>query len=157
MNRRTIRSLLALLVLTMLLFCAAAAVRAEEAAGLKRGTKESIGYRFDQPREVSNVMVYWLDFDHYDGDFRVPESWTLYYKTTDGQWLEVEQHSPFTVRKDCYNSVDFKPVVTQELKIVAQLQKGQSGGVLEWKVNYGQTLADQRQGHRPYFEGYEIR
>ena len=124
---------------------------------LKRGTKESIGYRFDQPREVSNVMVYWLDFDHYDGDFRVPESWTLYYKTTDGQWLEVEQHSPFTVRKDCYNSVDFKPVVTQELKIVAQLQKGQSGGVLEWKVNYGQTLADQRQGHRPYFEGYEIR
>ena len=110
---------------------------------LKRGTKESIGYKFDRPREVSNVMVYWLDFDHYDGDFRTPESWTLYYRSLDdGQWREVEQQSPFTVRKDCYNSVDFRPVVTQELKIVAQLRQGQSGGVLEWKVNYGQHVAD---------------
>ncbi len=102
---------------------------------LKRGTKESISYRFDQPYEVSNVQVYWLDFDHYDGNFRTPVSWVLYYKSEGGQWKEVEQHSPFTVRKDCYNSVDFKPVKTQELKIVAQLQPGQSGGVLEWKVN----------------------
>ena len=102
---------------------------------LKRGTKESISYRFDQPYEVSNVQVYWLDFDHYDGNFRTPASWVLYYKSEDGLWKEVEHHSPFTVRKDCYNSVDFKPVKTQELKIVAQLQPGQSGGVLEWKVN----------------------
>jgi hypothetical protein len=101
---------------------------------LKRGTKESISYRFDQPYEVSNVQVYWLDFDHYDGSFRVPESWTLYYKTPDGQWREVEEHTPFTTRKDCYNSVDFKPVVTKGLKILAKLQQGQSGGVLEWKV-----------------------
>ena len=101
---------------------------------LKRGSKESISYKFDQPYLVSNVQVYWLDFDHYDGDFRTPESWILYYKDTDGSWKEVEQHSPYGVSKDCYNSVDFKPVKTQELKIVAQLQKGQSGGVLEWKV-----------------------
>ena len=80
------------------------------------------------------MQVYWLDFDHYDGDFRVPESWTLFYRANDGQWREVEGHSPYTVRKDCYNSVDFKPVMTQELKIVVQLQKGVSGGVLEWKV-----------------------
>jgi hypothetical protein len=109
---------------------------------LKRGTKESISYRFDQPYEVSNVQVYWLDFDHYDGNFRVPASWVLYYKSEDGLWKEVEQHSPFTVRKDCYNSVDFKPVKTQELKIVAQLQPGQSGGVLEWKVNAAYGLIE---------------
>jgi len=102
---------------------------------LKRGTKESISYKFDHPYEVSNVQVYWLEFDHYDGDFRVPESWTLFYRGDDGNWHEVEQHTSFTVRKDCYNSVDFRPVRTQELKIVAQLQKGVSGGVLEWKVN----------------------
>ncbi len=101
---------------------------------LKRGTTEAISYEFDQEYEVSNVGVYWLDFDHYDGSFRVPESWTLFYKTADGQWKEVEQHSPYTVRKDCYNSVDFKPVKTRGLKILAKLQKGQSGGVLEWKV-----------------------
>ena len=102
---------------------------------LKRGTKESIAYEFDQPYVVSNVQVYWLDFDHYDGNFRTPESWTLFYKTADGEWKEVENHSAFTVRKDCYNSVDFRPVKTKALKIVAQLRKGESGGVLEWKVN----------------------
>ena len=33
------------------------------------------------------------------------------------------------------NSLDFKPVKTKGLKIAAQLQKGASGGVIEWKVN----------------------
>ena len=124
---------------------------------LKRGTKESISYKFDRPYEVSNVQVYWLDFDHYDGSFRTPESWALYYKTTEGDWREVEQHSPYGVSKDCYNSVDFRPVTTQELKIVAQLQKGESGGVLEWKVNYGQPVDSRAKGKVPYFVGYEIR
>jgi hypothetical protein len=102
---------------------------------LKRGTKESISYKFDKEYDVSNVQVYWLDFDHYDGNFRAPESWTLYYKDADGQWKEVEEHSPYTVDKDRYNSVDFKSVTTRELKIVAQLREGESGGVIEWKVN----------------------
>jgi len=101
---------------------------------LKRGTQEAISYQFDQPYTVSNVQVYWLDFDHYDGDFRVPASWTLYYLADDNQWREVEEHEPYTVMKDCYNSVSFKPVATKGLKIVAQLQQGQSAGILEWKV-----------------------
>lgn len=102
---------------------------------LKRGTTEAITYKFDSEYTVSNVQVYWLQFDHYDGDFRTPESWKLYYKDDAGTWCEVEQHSPYGVAADCYNSVDFKPVRTTGLKIVAKLQKGQSGGILEWKVN----------------------
>ena len=102
---------------------------------LKQGTTEAITYQFDQEYEVRNVQVYWLDFDHYDGNFRTPESWTLYYKDAQGEWQEVTDHSPYTVRKDCYNSVDFSPVKTTGLKILAKLQKGESGGVLEWKVN----------------------
>ena len=102
---------------------------------LKKGTTEAITYQFDQPYEVSNVQVYWLDFDHYDGNFRIPESWTLYYKDDQGKWQEVKDHSPYTVRKDCYNSVSFAPVKTTGLKILAKLQKGESGGILEWKVN----------------------
>lgn len=102
---------------------------------LKQGTTEAISYQFDQAYEVSNVQVYWLEFDHYDGNFRTPESWTLYYKNANGEWQEVEDHSPYTVLKDCYNSVDFNPVKTTGLKILAKLQKGNSGGVLEWKVN----------------------
>ena len=101
---------------------------------LKRGTQEAISYRWDEAKEVKNVQVYWLDLDHYDGNFRVPASWALYYETEDGQWREVEDHEPYTVLRDCYNSVSFRPVKTKSLKIIAQLQKGQSGGVLEWKV-----------------------
>jgi DUF1680 family protein len=102
---------------------------------LKQGTTEAISYQFDKEYDVSNVQVYWLEFDHYDGDFRTPESWVLYYKDANGEWQEVEGHSPYTVQKDCYNSVDFKPVRTTGLKILAKLRKGESGGVLEWKVN----------------------
>ena len=102
---------------------------------LKRGTTEAITYQFDQEYQVSNVQVYWLDFDHYDGNFRTPKSWALYYKDATGNWHEVEDHSPYTVSKDCYNSVDFRPVRTTGLKILAKLQEGQSGGILEWKVN----------------------
>ena len=101
---------------------------------LRNGTQETLAYQFDQPYTISNVEVYWLDFDHYDGDFRVPKSWKLYYK--DGKsWKEVEALNEYTVKKDCYNSLDFKPVKTTGLKIAAQLQKGASGGVIEWKVN----------------------
>lgn len=101
---------------------------------LRKGSLETLAYKFDQPQTVSNVEVYWLDFDHYDGDFRIPESWKLYYKTGNS-WKEVEALNQYVVKKDCYNSLDFKPVTTTGLKIAAQLQKGVSGGIIEWKVN----------------------
>ena len=100
---------------------------------LKRGTEETLAYDFDQAYTVSGVEVYWLDFDHYDGNFRIPASWKLYYKDGDS-WKEVEATTPYTTTKDAYNRLDFKPVKTTGLKISAQLQKGESGGVLEWKV-----------------------
>jgi hypothetical protein len=100
---------------------------------LKRGTPETLAYEFENEETVSNVEVYWLDIDQYDGNFRVPESWKLYYKDGDS-WKEVEAKSPYTTRKDCYNSLDFTPIKTKGLKIVAKLQDGESGGVLEWKV-----------------------
>lgn len=101
---------------------------------LKTGSLETLAYEFDQPYTVSNVQVYWLDFDHYDGNYRVPASWKLYYK--DGnRWKEVEALNEYGVKKDCYNSLDFKPVKTTGLKIAAQLQDGESGGIIEWKVN----------------------
>lgn len=100
---------------------------------LKNGTLETLAYEFDQPYTVSNVEVYWLDFDHYDGNYRVPESWKLYYK--DGnKWKEVEALNEYGVKKDCYNRLDFKPVKTTGLKIAAQLRKDASGGIIEWKV-----------------------
>lgn len=100
---------------------------------LKKGGEESLEYEFDQPYTVSKVHVYWLDFDHYDGNYRVPESWKLYYK--DGRrWKEVEALTPYSTEKDCYNTLEFKPIKTTGLKIAAQLQDGESGGIIEWKV-----------------------
>ena len=100
---------------------------------MKRGTPETLAYEFEKEETVSNVEVYWLDFDQYDGNFRVPESWKLYYKDGDN-WKEVEAKGEYTTKKDCYNSLDFTPVTTKGLKIVAKLQNGESGGVIEWKV-----------------------
>lgn len=101
---------------------------------LKEGTQESIEYVFDRPEMVRNVQVYWLDFDHYDGNYRVPASWKVQYKAGSG-WKDVEAKGEYGCRKDCYNSVDFTPVKTTGLKLIVQLQEGESGGVIEWKVN----------------------
>lgn len=102
---------------------------------LRRGTTENLCYGFDEPTEVKSVDLYWLDFDHYDGNYRVPESWNLYYKSADNRWLPVEGQGDRGVEKDCYNHFDFKPVTTRALKLTAKLQEGESGGVIEWKVN----------------------
>ena len=101
---------------------------------LKKGTSETLVYAFDRPYTVSNVQVYWLELDHYDGNFRVPESWKLYYKSNN-KWKEVNALTPYGVKKDCYNSLKFTPVTTTDLKMEVHLQKGVSGGLLEWKVN----------------------
>lgn len=101
---------------------------------LKQGTLETLAYEFDRPEHVSSVEVYWLDFDHYDGNYRVPESWKLYYKEGNA-WKEVETLDEYGIKKDCYNVLHFKPVMTSALKIEAQLRKGASGGIIEWKVN----------------------
>lgn len=99
----------------------------------KEGSAESLSYKFKKTETVSNVDIYWLDFDQYDGNFRVPKSWKLYYKENN-IWKEVKAKSPYTTKKDCYNQLLFQPVKTTGLKITAQLQKGESGGIIEWKV-----------------------
>lgn len=102
---------------------------------LRRGTEENLCYGFDKPTLVRSVDVYWLDFDHYDGNYRVPENWRLYYKDSSDRWAEVSPKGEYGVEKDKYNHLDFDPVETTALKLAAKLQDGESGGVIEWKVN----------------------
>ena len=103
---------------------------------LKYGCPVSLAYNFTTPTEVHGVSVYWLDLDHYDGNFRVPASWTLYYEKADKGWEEVSlsEGSTYGTAKDQYNTVNFAPVITTGLRLVANLQEGESGGILEWKV-----------------------
>jgi DUF1680 family protein len=121
---------------------------------LRRGTEESIGYRFSKPETVSAVEVYWLAFEHYDVVYKAPESWKLMYKKGN-RWEEVRNLSPYGTEENTYNRVTFEPVTTTELKMVARLRRppangstpgeggrqapeaahgGYSGGVIEWKV-----------------------
>ncbi len=101
----------------------------------KFGDKVDIAYEFKQAETVSSVDVYWLVFDHYDGNYRVPVSWQLYYKDTAGKWQEVKALDAYGVEMDKYNTVHFEPVTTTGLSIVATLQDGESGGIHEWRVN----------------------
>ena len=103
---------------------------------LQYGKPVSISYEWDQSQTIQRTSVYWLDFDHYDGNFRVPESWRLYYRNARDRWEEVtlSDGSCYGVEKDQWNTISFAPVCTTGLRIEAQLQQGESGGIIEWKV-----------------------
>ncbi|MGC8744739.1 MAG: beta-L-arabinofuranosidase domain-containing protein [Verrucomicrobiia bacterium] len=96
------------------------------------GTKEWIQFDFDKPRRISEISVYWFD-DTGVGQCRVPQSWQLFYKDN-GEWKPVETTEKFSVEKDKWNTVRFKPVETNGLRIIAQLREKFSGGILECKI-----------------------
>ena len=100
----------------------------------KFGGLVDVAYRFEKEETVSKVKVYWLEFDHYDGNYRVPEWWSLYSLNPDGIWEEVETFDSCGVEPDKWNIVRFTPTLTQGLRIVAKLQDGMSGGIHEWIV-----------------------
>ncbi|MDR1557411.1 MAG: glycoside hydrolase family 127 protein [Tannerellaceae bacterium] len=102
---------------------------------LWRGSEETriIEYRFEQAETVQTVEVYWVEFEHYDGDYCLPAGWKLQYKSGNA-WKDVETVGTYECAKDRYNSVSFTPVKTSGLRLVVQLQKGTSGGIIESKI-----------------------
>lgn len=100
----------------------------------KFGTEEWAQYDWDKPVTLSEAEVYWLELWHYDIDFRLPVSWKLEYRAGD-EWYPVKNLDPYEIAKDKYCKVRFEPVKTKALRLTAQLQKGKSAGILEWKVN----------------------
>jgi len=94
-----------------------------------RGTTEWVQYNFEKPRNISAVEVYWFS----KRGIRVPKSWRLLY-IEKRRWKEVEGVSDYGTKLDVYNRASFKRVRTESLKIEVILQKGFSGGILEWKI-----------------------
>ena len=93
---------------------------------------EWVAYAFAKPSSVSETEVYWVD-DTGRGEVRVPASWRILYK--DGaEWKPVESTQAYTVDKDRYNKVGFKPVVTSGLRLEVTMQPTWSAGIQEWKV-----------------------
>ena len=97
-----------------------------------KGTEECLQYEWDEPREVSSVSIYWFD-DTGVGQCRVPDSWRLLYREN-GEWKPVRTDDKYGTATDQYNTVEFKAVRTDALRLKLKLQDGFSGGVLEWKV-----------------------
>jgi hypothetical protein len=98
----------------------------------KKGTTEWVEYTFDKTATVSSAQLYWFD-DTGRGEVRVPASWRILYRDGE-QWKPVENASPYTVEKDKYNSVTFKPVSTSGVRLEVTMQAGWSAGIYEWKV-----------------------
>ena len=64
----------------------------------------------------------------------MPESWKMYYKDAQGQWIPVENTSAYGVEKGMINEVVFKPVTTTGLKLEVKLRPKVAAGVFEWEV-----------------------
>ena len=99
-----------------------------------RGSDEWVSYRFEKPRKISSVAVYWFD-DTGRGQCRVPASWRLL-------WLDGKEWKPvvlndvqrYATELNRLNRVEFEPVTTRGLRLEAKLRPEFSGGILEWQV-----------------------
>jgi len=101
---------------------------------LRVGVPVTLAYSLPEETEISESSIYWMQMDHYDGSFDIPESYKLQYLNADDQWQDVEPLNSYVVEADKWNTVCFKPVKTTKIQIAAQLKQGLSGGVLEWKI-----------------------
>lgn len=99
----------------------------------KTGTVEWLTYEFPEISEVSSSGVFWYD-DGPWGGCRVPESWKLYYKDSDGKWTPVTGVTRYPVEKGFMNRVQFDPVKTGAVKLEIVLPDDNSAGVFEWEV-----------------------
>ncbi len=88
-----------------------------------------VEYEFKSPTQISSSKVYFVD----DRRFcRLPKSWRIVYKDGGGSWRPVANSGPYTVEKDWFNEVTFKPVTTTAVRIEVEpqsiLYKGGAAG-----------------------------
>jgi hypothetical protein len=95
-----------------------------------KDTTEWFQFEWDDKHKISSVKVYWFD-DSGRGACRLPESWKVLYRNTAGSFKPVKASTPYGLKKDRFNKVDFDPVTTDAIKIEITLQKEWSAGVQE--------------------------
>ena len=112
------------------------------------GTAEWAEYSFSKARRIEGVEVYWADEGDRsaggvgvglrlaqpgDGAIRLPQSWKVVY--WDGAaWKSPVHASPYSTNKNAFNRVTFHPVSTTKLRVEAQLERGDTAGIVEWRV-----------------------
>ncbi len=98
----------------------------------EKNCTEWIQYDFEKTSTVSEASVYWFD-DGPSGGCRIPKSWRIMYKSGN-EWIPVEPLSPYTVSKDQLNTVTFKPVTTEAMRLEIELETEFSTGIYEWSL-----------------------
>ncbi|MCG7857124.1 glycoside hydrolase family 127 protein [Flavihumibacter sediminis] len=98
----------------------------------RQNTTEWVQYDFDSTYTITESTVYWFDDEPFGG-CRIPRSYTLLFQQN-GKWLPVEMVRMDSIRKDAYNSIYFKPVRTNALRMEIQLPEAHSSGIHEWII-----------------------
>lgn len=99
----------------------------------ENNSTEWISYEFQQESSISSCKVYWFD-DQPWGGCTVPESWKLYYKTVNGDWIEVEGVSSYPTEKGIASEISFTPVKTKAVKLEIVQPDEYSCGLFEWEI-----------------------
>ena len=99
----------------------------------KKAATEWLQYDLPERSTVSQASVYWFD-DGPWGGCRVPKSWRILYQQNGGEWMPVEALDAYTTRKGSKNTVHFKPVAADALRLEVTLPDDNSAGVFEWSV-----------------------
>jgi hypothetical protein len=69
---------------------------------------EWLEYDFEKPEMISKAGVYWFD-DGPEGGCRIPDEWQLIY-LSGNVWQPVTTTSKYTITKDGWDNISFKPV-----------------------------------------------
>jgi DUF1680 family protein len=93
---------------------------------------EWVQYDFEKPEIISKTKIYWFD-DGPDGGCRIPDEWEILY-LTGNVWKPVIPEMKYTVTKDGWDSLLFRPVLASSVKIKVKLSKEYATGIYEWIV-----------------------
>lgn len=99
----------------------------------KNNSEEWIAYELSSPQTISTASVYWYD-DGPWGGCRIPQSWNVQYKDTDGNWKDVNAKKAPTPVKNELNTIEFAPITTSAVRLNFQLPEKESCGVYEFSI-----------------------
>ena len=113
------------------------------------GTEEWLELLHDDPRKLSFGKVFW----HVAKNGAVPTSWRFEYLDAAGEWRPVKNPTAYVVEPERWCRVDFDPVDTVGIRVVAQLAMRKTGGISEVAVGFGErreeAAEDKEKGEEP--------
>jgi hypothetical protein len=89
-----------------------------------RSSTQWVQYTFPTDQEVGSVEVFWV---------RPPASWKVVYQDG-GEWRDVAARTPYGVSPNGFSRVEFTPVRTMAMRLVAEVAKDDTVSIAEWRV-----------------------